>query len=71
MKKFFLRALLTSKELDIVNQEEIDLAITLPELNQITVLDCVNELIDEQLAGDIDHLHVFLLGPDVLANGLH
>ena len=44
---------------------------TLSEFDQITVLDRVDELVDEQFTGDINHLYVFLLGPNVLADGLH
>ena len=71
VKEFFLRTLLASEKLDVVYQEEIDLAITLSEFDQITVLDRVDELVDEQFTGDINHLYVFLLGPNVLADGLH
>src|SRR4029453_16842404 len=71
VKKFFLGTLFAPEKLDVVNQEKVDLTITLPEFDQITVLDGVDELVDEQFAGDINHLHVFLLGPDVLADGLH
>src|SRR5580704_8553151 len=71
VKEFFLGTLLASEKLDVVDQEEIDLAIALSEFDQITVLDRVDELIDEQFTGNINHLYVFLLGPNVLANGLH
>src|SRR5438093_3096687 len=71
VKEFFLGTLFASKKLDVVYQEEIDLAITLSEFDQITVLDRVDELVDEQFTGDINHLYVFLLGPNVLADGLH
>jgi hypothetical protein len=71
VKEFFLRTLFAPEKLDVVDQQKVDLAITLPEFDQITVLDRVDELIDEQFTGDINHLHVFLLGPNVLADGLH
>jgi hypothetical protein len=35
------------------------------------VLDRIDELVDEQFTGDVNYLHVFLLGPNVLANSLH
>ena len=57
--------------MDVVNQKKIDLAIALPEFDQITVLDRVDKLVDEQFTGDINHFHVFLLGPGILADGLH
>src|SRR5262249_13920985 len=71
MKKFLLRPLLTTEELNVVNQKKVGLPITLAELDQITVLDRVDKLVDEQLTGDIDHLHVFSFRPDELADGLH
>src|SRR5207237_9843461 len=71
VKEFFLRTLFASKKLDVVYQEEIDLAITLSEFDQITVMDRVDELVDEQLTRDIIHLYVFLFRPNVLADGLH
>src|SRR4026209_2079231 len=71
VKEFFLGTLFASEKLDVVYQEEIDLAIGVSEFDEITVLDRVAELIDEQFTGDINHLFVFLLGPTVLADGLH
>src|SRR5204863_464756 len=71
LSSFFLQTLFASQKLDVVYQEEIDLTITLAEFHQITVLDGVDEFIDEQLTGNINHLYVFLLGPNVLPDRLH
>src|SRR6266496_4828923 len=71
VKEFFLGTLFATEKLDVVYQEEIDLAIALSEFDQIAVLDRVDELVDEQFTGDINHLYVFLLGPNVLPDGLH
>src|SRR5882762_8508684 len=71
VKEFFLGTLFSPKKLDVVDQEKIDLAIALSEFDQITVLDRVDELVDEQFTGDINNLYVFLLGPNVLPDGLH
>src|SRR6266536_529715 len=71
VKKFFLGTLLASQKLDIVNQKKIGLAITLPEFDQIAVLDRIDELVDEKFTRDVYHLHIFLLRPDVLTNRLH
>src|SRR5437762_5890045 len=71
MEKFFLRALLASEKLDVIDQKKVGLTISLPKLDQIAVLDRVDELVDEKFAGEIHHLHVFFLRPDVLADGLH
>src|SRR4030095_832954 len=71
MKKFLLRSLFATEKLNVVNQKKIGLAITLAEFDQITVLARVDELVDEQLTRDVDHLHIFLFRPDELADGLH
>src|SRR5262245_11017181 len=71
MEKFLLRPLLTTEKLNVVNQKKVCLPITLPKFDQVTVLDRVDELVDEQLTGDVDHLHVFPFRPDELADGLH
>src|SRR5437762_9085672 len=71
VKEFLLRSLLTSEKLDVVNQEKISLAIALPEFDQITMLDRVDEFVDEQLTRDVEHLHVFPFGPNELADRLH
>src|SRR5437764_53629 len=71
VKEFLLRSLLASEKLDVVNQEKISLAIALPEFDEITVLDRVDEFVDEQLTRDVEHLHVFSFRPHILPDGLH
>ena len=71
VKEFLLRSLLASEKLDVVNQEKISLAITLPEFDEITVLDRIDELVDEQLTRDVEHLHVSSFRPCILSDGLH
>src|SRR6202011_1411637 len=71
VEKFFLRTLLPAEKLNIVDQEQIGLAITFSELDQVVVLDRIDELVDEKLAREIHHLHAFLFDHDVLADGLH
>src|SRR6266702_7297361 len=71
VKEFLLGPLLATQKLDVINQKKIGLAITLPELDQITVLDRVDELVNEELAREVDDLHVFLLRPHVLPDALH
>src|SRR5436190_5060618 len=71
VKEFLLRALLSSQKLNVIDQKKICLAIAFSELNQVTVLDRVDELVDEEFARDVDHFHVFLLRPGALTDGLH
>src|SRR5437867_3942223 len=72
MEKFLLGALLAAEKLDVINQEQISLAVTFPELHEIAVLNGVDEFIDEQLAGKVNHFRVFLPpAADMLADRLH
>src|SRR5215831_9859732 len=71
VEEFLLRPLFTTEELNVVDQKKVGLPITLAEFHQITVLDRVDEVVNKQLTGDIDHLHVFPFRPDELADGLH
>ena len=59
VKEFLLGPLLATQKLDVINQKQISLAITLPELDQIAVLDRVDELVNEEFAREVDYLHVF------------
>ena len=70
-KEFLLRPLLPTQKLNVVNQKNVGLPITLAEFHQITVLDRVDEVVNKQLTGDVDHLHVLPFRPDELADGLH
>src|SRR5713226_9144507 len=71
VKKFFLRAFFTAEKLNIVNAEQIGLAITLAEFDQVVVLNRVDEFVDEKLARTINHLDVFLFREHVLPDRLH
>ncbi len=55
VEKFLLRTLLAAEEMDVVDQEQIGLAIALAEFDQVVVLDRVDELVDEKLAREIHH----------------
>ena len=71
VEKFLLGALLAAEELDVVDQEQVRLAVALAEFDQVVVLDRVDEFVDEEFAREIHHLGVFLFAPDVLADRLH
>src|SRR5262245_46665109 len=71
VEKFFLRPFLATEKLNVVDQKKVSLAITLPELDQITMLNRIDELVDEKFTREIDHLHVLPFRPDELADGLH
>src|SRR5688572_13164099 len=71
VEELLLRAFLAAEELDVVDQQQVRLAITLPELYQRAVLDRVDEFVDEELTREIHHLRVLLFREDVLADRLH
>src|SRR5262245_61341207 len=71
VEEFLLRTLLPPEKMNVVDQEEIRLAIAFAELDQIVVLDRINELVDENLARKVHYAGVFAAGDDVLADGLH
>jgi len=57
--------------LDIIDQEQICLAVTLTVFDQGIVLDRVDEFVDEELAREIHHFGRFLFRPKILADRLH
>ena len=71
MEKFFLGTLFSAEKLNVVNQEQVSLAITFPEFDQVVVLDRVDELVDEEFAGKINHFRVLLFRHHVLPDRLH
>ena len=52
---FFLRALASGQELDVVDQEHVHGAIALAELVGLAFLNGLNHVVGEPLAGRVDH----------------
>src|SRR3984893_13781439 len=71
VEEFLLRTFFAAEKLDVIDQEQVGLAITLSEFDQIAVLDRVDELVNEELAREIHHFARFLLRPNVLPDRLH
>ena len=71
VKKFLLRSLFSSEEMDVVDQEKIGLAVAFAEFDQVVVLNRINEFVDEQLAREIHHAGAFPARANVLADRLH
>src|SRR5260370_39669659 len=71
VKKFLLRTFLAAEKLNVVNAEQVSLAVTLAEFDQVVVLNCVDKFVDEKLARKINHLHVFLFREHILPDRLH
>ncbi len=70
VKKFFLRAIAAGQEMDVVDHQQIDVAIAMAELMHVAVLDRQDELVDERIAGEIQDPRVGLLLEHLLADGL-
>src|SRR6187455_1391358 len=71
VEELLLRTLLAGEELHVVDQEHVRLAVALAELHQRRVLNSVDEVVRELLAGDIEHPRALLLTCDVVADRLH
>ena len=70
VEKLFLGALLAGEELDIVDHQDIGLAVALTEGDQGVILDGVDKLVGELLAAEINHTGILLCGEDVVADRL-
>src|SRR5205807_329520 len=68
VKKLFLRAFFAAEKLNVVNAEQIGLAITLAEFDQVIVLNRVDEFVDEKLARKINHMKVIYLSSELFIN---
>ena len=70
MEKFFLDTLFTGKELNVVNEQDVGLAITLAEFNELVVLDPIDELVGELFTGKVGHPCVWALTNHLLSDGM-
>ncbi len=57
--------------MNIVNQEDVDVSILISELDRGSVLDGVNKLVRELLAGDIDHVGFDEFAKNIVPDRLH
>ena len=48
----------TAQELDVVYEEDIDIAVTAAETFRVLVLDTLDEFVDEVFTGDAQQAHV-------------
>ena len=71
MEELLLQALFAGEEVDVVDEQEIYMAIAPAEIGRGAVLDGVDELIGKLLGGDVDHLAAVVHMTDVMANSLH
>ena len=71
VEELLLRTFFPSEKLDVIDQQQVGLAISFPKFDQIVVLNRVDEFIDEHFAGKVHHLRVLFVHPDILADRLH
>src|ERR1700732_3513087 len=71
MEKFFLGTLFAGQELNIVNEQNICLSITLPETDQLVALDGVDEFVREPLTREVHHFLRLFSFDRLLADRLH
>ena len=71
VKKLFLGALFAGEELNVIDQKQIDIAEALTEAGHAVMLDAVNELVGELLAGNITDRKVRAVSLHLMPNGLH
>ncbi|MGC3992441.1 MAG: hypothetical protein QM796_22625 [Chthoniobacteraceae bacterium] len=70
VEELLLRAFLAGEELDVVDHQHVRLPVTLAELDQGAVLNGVDELVGELLAGEVHHLGRLLMTVHILADRL-
>src|SRR5688572_18316252 len=71
VEELLLRALLAGEELDIVDQQDVRLAVTLAEFHQTAGLDRVDEVIRDPLAGNTEPLPPALLRENAMPDRMH
>ena len=69
MEELLLKAVLALHELDVVHQQNVVAAVDLLELGLRAVADCLHELVEESLAGDVADLVGRVVMVDVVGNG--
>ena len=71
VEELFLGLFLSTEELDVVNDQQIDLAIEKGEVADAVVLDSLNELIRKALAGDVKNICIGAIRVQVVSYGLN
>ena len=61
----------TAQELDVVYEEDIDIAVTAAETFRVLVLDTLDEFVDEVFTGDAQQAHVREVLQQFVADGVH
>ena len=67
VEELLLRLLLALQELDVVDQQHVDVAVALPELDALVLADRVDEVVRQLLGGDVAHARRLEVAADVVA----
>src|SRR5258707_15181933 len=71
MKKLFLRPLLAGEKLDVVHQQDVNVAVLIPESYGLVVSDRIDQLIHETFRGQISKAETLISLFDCVTNGMH
>ena len=71
MKELFLATEFVLKEMDVVNEEHIHIAVFILKVLSGFIVNGLDELIGKFLGGDADDFHFWALNPNPIAYGLH
>ena len=70
VEELLLRAVAAGEEVDVVDDQQVDVAVAMAELVHVAGLDGVDELVDEAVAGQIEDARRRLALEHLLADGL-
>ena len=70
MKKSFLGGVFTLKKLDVINEQNVDLAVSSLEFWSSVIRNCVDEIVGELFGADISHAAAFKEADGVVADGV-
>ena len=70
MEELFLESLFALDELDVVDEEHVDVAVSAAEVGRRVLADRVDVLVEERLGGDVAHLVVLVVGVHVVPDGV-
>ena len=71
VEKFFLDALFAGEELDVVDQKDVDAAVTLAEFRERVLLDGMDKFIGEFFRGEIGDAGFGIALEDAVSDGVH
>jgi hypothetical protein len=71
VEELFLGPLSSGQIVDVIHEQHIDAAIFLPEIQNLSVLEMVDQVIHELFRGDIQDLETTIVFEDMVSDGVH